>query len=40
MPRREEQKTLAYTAEELFSVVSDVKDYRHRRTVPPAASAA
>lgn len=27
MPRHEEQKTLAYTAEELFSVVADVKDY-------------
>jgi coenzyme Q-binding protein COQ10 len=27
MPRHEEQKTLAYTADELFSVVADVKDY-------------
>jgi len=27
MPRHEEQKTLAYTPEELFSVVADVKDY-------------
>ncbi|MBV8185849.1 MAG: type II toxin-antitoxin system RatA family toxin [Alphaproteobacteria bacterium] len=26
-PRHEEQKTLAYAAEELFSVVADVKDY-------------
>jgi coenzyme Q-binding protein COQ10 len=27
MPRHEEQKTLAYTPDELFSVVADVKDY-------------
>jgi coenzyme Q-binding protein COQ10 len=27
MPRHEEQKMLAYTADELFSVVADVKDY-------------
>ena len=27
MPRHEEQKTLAYTADELFSVVADVKEY-------------
>jgi ribosome-associated toxin RatA of RatAB toxin-antitoxin module len=27
MPRHEEQKTLAYTADELFSVVAEVKDY-------------
>jgi ribosome-associated toxin RatA of RatAB toxin-antitoxin module len=27
MPRHEEQKTLAYTADELFSVLADVKDY-------------
>jgi coenzyme Q-binding protein COQ10 len=27
MPRHEEQKALAYTADELFSVVADVKDY-------------
>ena len=27
MPRHEEQKTLAYTADELFSVVANVKDY-------------
>jgi len=27
MPRHEEQKTLSYTADELFSVVADVKDY-------------
>ena len=27
MPRHEEQKTLAYTADELFSVVAGVKDY-------------
>jgi coenzyme Q-binding protein COQ10 len=27
MPRHEEQKTLAYTADELFSLVADVKDY-------------
>src|SRR5215469_2168317 len=27
MPRHEEQKTLAYTADELFAVVADVKDY-------------
>ena len=27
MPRHEERKTLAYTADELFSVVADVKDY-------------
>ena len=27
MPRHEEQKTLAYTADELFTVVADVKDY-------------
>ncbi len=27
MPRHEEQATLAYGAEELFSVVADVKDY-------------
>lgn len=27
MPRHEEQKTLAYTADELFSVVADIKDY-------------
>jgi coenzyme Q-binding protein COQ10 len=27
MPRHEEQRTLAYTADELFSVVADVKDY-------------
>jgi coenzyme Q-binding protein COQ10 len=27
MPRHEEQKTLAYTTDELFSVVADVKDY-------------
>src|SRR5271154_5939365 len=27
MPRHEEQKTLAYTADQLFSVVADVKDY-------------
>ena len=27
MPRHEEQKTLAYTADELFGVVADVKDY-------------
>ncbi len=27
MPRHEEQKTLAYSADELFSVVADVKDY-------------
>jgi len=27
MPRHEEQKTLAYTADELFSVVADVKGY-------------
>ena len=27
MPRHEEQKTLDYTADELFSVVADVKDY-------------
>ncbi len=27
MPRHEEQKTLTYTAAELFSVVADVKDY-------------
>ena len=27
MPRHEEQKKLAYTADELFSVVADVKDY-------------
>src|SRR3984957_16690082 len=27
MPRHVEQKTLAYTADELFSVVADVKDY-------------
>jgi coenzyme Q-binding protein COQ10 len=27
MPRHEEQATLAYSAEELFEVVADVKDY-------------
>jgi coenzyme Q-binding protein COQ10 len=27
MPRHEEQKTIAYTADELFSVVADVKEY-------------
>ena len=27
MPRHEEQRTLAYTADELFSVVADVKEY-------------
>ena len=27
MPRHEEQKTLAYPPDELFSVVADVKDY-------------
>ncbi len=27
MPRHEEQKTLAYSPDELFSVVADVKDY-------------
>jgi coenzyme Q-binding protein COQ10 len=27
MPRHEEQKALAYPADELFSVVADVKDY-------------
>ena len=27
MPRHEEQRTLAYTADELFSVVANVKDY-------------
>jgi coenzyme Q-binding protein COQ10 len=27
MPRHEEQKTLAYPADELFSVVANVKDY-------------
>ncbi len=27
MPRHEEQKTLAYSADELFSVVADVKQY-------------
>jgi coenzyme Q-binding protein COQ10 len=27
MPRHEEQKTLAYAPDELFSVVADVKDY-------------
>src|SRR6202035_4552865 len=27
MPRHEEQKTLAYSADELFAVVADVKDY-------------
>src|SRR6516225_11206514 len=27
MPRHEEQKTLAYAADELFQVVADVKDY-------------
>ena len=27
MPRHEEQKTLAYTADELFSVVANVRDY-------------
>lgn len=27
MPRHEEQATLAYSAEELFAVVADVKDY-------------
>ena len=27
MPRHEEQKTLAYAADELFSVVADVKNY-------------
>ena len=27
MPRHEEQKTLPYTQDELFSVVADVKDY-------------
>lgn len=27
MPRHEEQKTLAYAANELFSIVADVKDY-------------
>jgi coenzyme Q-binding protein COQ10 len=27
MPRHKEQKTLAYPADELFSVVADVKDY-------------
>jgi coenzyme Q-binding protein COQ10 len=27
MPRHEEQTTLAYSAEELFAVVADVKDY-------------
>ncbi len=27
MPRHEEQKTLAYPVDELFSVVADVKDY-------------
>ena len=27
MPRHEERMTLAYTADELFSVVADVKDY-------------
>ena len=27
MPRHEEQKTLPYTADELFSVVADVKEY-------------
>src|SRR6185503_2021673 len=27
MPRHEEQKTLAYPADELFSVVADVKEY-------------
>ena len=27
MPRHEEQRTLTYTADELFSVVADVKDY-------------
>ena len=27
MPRHEEQKTLAYTPDELFSVVADVNDY-------------
>ena len=28
MPRHEEQKTLAYTADELFAVVADVKASR------------
>jgi hypothetical protein len=27
VPRHDEQKTLAYTADELFAVVADVKDY-------------
>jgi coenzyme Q-binding protein COQ10 len=27
VPRHEEQRTLAYTADELFSVVADVKEY-------------
>ncbi len=27
MPRHEEQKTLAYSADQLFSVVADVKEY-------------
>jgi coenzyme Q-binding protein COQ10 len=27
MPRHEEQKTIAYPADELFSVVADVRDY-------------
>jgi coenzyme Q-binding protein COQ10 len=27
MPRHEEQATLAYSAEELFTVVADIKDY-------------
>jgi coenzyme Q-binding protein COQ10 len=27
MPRHEEQATLAYTVEELFAVVADIKDY-------------
>jgi coenzyme Q-binding protein COQ10 len=27
MPRHEEQATLAYSAEELFAVVADIKDY-------------
>jgi hypothetical protein len=27
MPRHEEQATLAYSADELFTVVADVKDY-------------
>ena len=27
MPRHEEQSTLSYSADELFAVVADVKDY-------------